>query len=673
MHVPQTPSFRGVSSRLLTLLVTLSALAALAVLAPTAGAFMTWNTPGNAEHERITRLGLACNSGADIDVPTNSDREFFFFEELCLKSLTPWRIDDPRLAWKAERPLRMIAGADGYFGGAGAPDRLAEVLDSSDSAHCDNGDFWFGASSYPMSLGSRTNALMNCLRLYQSYLTLAVERAGRLVDANGRLNAGQADITDDCNVAYDPALNPTATHSRGQAKCDLLIAYGRAMHLVEDFFSHSNWVDANPATASLTNPPGLGNDITNVPDGLRFPRSDAELMTFLQSSEVISGGYPKPWGAVTRIYHDYALTKDEGDGKIDWKAGTVPKGLSGKTGRGAAGVINGQDNFQKAVRAAAYAVRTSWVDFYNQIKATYPGTRGDLVWNAIRTTTPWSGCPEVTGAANRAQSPPTGGTSAQRTVRVQIINRAGVNAVCWELDLAFGEWGSMPADEIAGDGGRSSFITLSNGTDTEGRAKYNLFDLWWNNPLIGSNNYSCKPTQGYACSISGGKGNDSSITVTVTRAGNSAAKSLARQNDKAPAPEPDDAQAPQTVEQLNVKVSKSDYQNLLERVNRMYTCSGTLAERAELRVEDISCARAIKLLSGASRQYTRFCPVGWTMLSDEAFVKSRNPYWQSQRQKIERLVPEGMIICHDDTRGTLEDEQSRSLRYELPHAGDHND
>lgn len=154
----------------------------LAVGTPMAGhAFMTWNSfsKGHGEHERITRLAIACNSA--LQRPAASGLSWA--RDLCLESNS-----SSDGSHQSELVLRMLAGADGYFGGVGAPDRFYEaVISSYDAAHCDNGDAWFPADRwpdnggvYPRDRDQRTGALRNCLQLLQLYVRTAVEQAGRL-------------------------------------------------------------------------------------------------------------------------------------------------------------------------------------------------------------------------------------------------------------------------------------------------------------------------------------------------------------------------------------------------------------------------------------------------------------------------------------------------------------
>ena len=170
--------------RLPLLILTIS----LLMLVPAnAHAFMTWNTPGNAEPERITRMAIACNSALDRAAPAGLDWK----RDLCL----PSSADSNKQPWwfAFERSMRMLAGTDGYFGGVGAPDRFAEaVLSSSDRAHCDNSDAWFPTTqgpfgSYPRTFNQRAAGLRSCLQLLPPMVAAMARDKSRPLSSRGAI------------------------------------------------------------------------------------------------------------------------------------------------------------------------------------------------------------------------------------------------------------------------------------------------------------------------------------------------------------------------------------------------------------------------------------------------------------------------------------------------------
>jgi len=646
--------------RLPLLILTIS----LLMLVPAnAHAFMTWNTPGNAEHERITRMAIACNSALDRAAPAGVD----WNRDLCLSSggdtnKQPW--------WFSfERSMRMLAGSDGYFGGVGAPDRFAEaVLSSSDRAHCDNSDAWFPRSqgpfgSYPRTFDQRAAGLRACLQLLQKYVGVAVDEAGKLVSADGRLDAPQSDLSEDCNVDYDPDLNPGKTHDRGWAKCNALISFGRALHITEDFFSHSNWVDQNPGSLDIKNPQGLKNDPRIVPAALGYPRTNEQIDSFIANTQVITGAYGS--GLSDRVKHDDYLNKDEGKGSIDWTTGQIPFGDKGHSVRSAAGFDGVNDNFQRAAKGAAYAAASMWADYRAGVFARYGADRGAKIWAALRKNTPWTQCGQY-GSARRALSPPNGEQSSTRTIRVRVVNQSSSSLSCDLVKLDFGEWSSLPADSVA-PGATSEFFVLSNGSDVDGQADLGAVIFSFSNPLIGSNSYSCQPRQGYSCATSGGKGNDATITLTITgRAARSAraprrvelavpgrAASL-RGSGAVAARSRDHKSSPPTTEMLNKRISAKNRRELRSEVKRSQACGGAAAA-VNLRVDDASCSDVLQMMIRTSwTDLKRYCPVGWRVLHHPEGIGA----------------PKGATLCHQDSEvdNSNSDLRARAFFYVLPHA-----
>ena len=637
---------------------------ALLVLVPAnAHAFMTWNTPGNAEHERITRMAIACNSALDRPAPAG----LAWNRDLCL----PSGGDSNKAPWwfSFERSMRMLAGSDGYFGGVGAPDRFAEaVLSSSDRAHCDNSDAWFPRSqgpfgSYPRTFDQRAAGLRACLQLLQKYVGVAVDEAGKLVSADGRLDAPQSDLSEDCNVDYDPDLNPGKTHDRGWAKCNALISFGRALHITEDFFSHSNWVDQNPSSLDIKNPQGLRNDPRIVPAALGYPRTNEEIDAFIANTQVITGAYGS--GLSDRVKHDDYLNKDEGKGSIDWTTGQIPFGDKGHSVRSAAGFDGVNDNFQRAAKGAAYAAASMWADYRAGVFARYGADRGAKIWAALRKNTPWTQCGQY-GSARRALSPPNGEQSSTRTIRVRVVNQSSSSLSCDLVKLDFGEWSSLPADSVA-PGATSEFFVLSNGSDVDGQADLGAVIFSFSNPLIGSNSYSCQPRQGYSCATSGGKGNDATITLTITgRAARSAraprrvelavpgrAASL-RGSGAVAARSRDHKSSPPTTEMLNKRISAKNRRELRSEVKRSQACGGAAAA-VNLRVDDASCSDVLQMMIRTSwTDLKRYCPVGWRVLHHPEGIGA----------------PKGATLCHrdSDVDNSNPDLRARAFFYVLPHA-----
>jgi hypothetical protein len=307
--------------RIVLPLVLLAALAAPL----SAASFGTINSLGQrAEHERITRAGLA-RAGFD------------------------------------DRTLDALAGRDGSFGAVGAPDNPLRGLMSDPAAHCDGADH-LAAPGYPRSAATARRQLEACRAFIVRNLDAAVVSAGRLAGPNGAIAAGEASMSPDC------VFNGRS----GRAKCEVLDHLGQALHASQDFYSHSNWVDApRPGAPGLDNPPGLnqrGPAPWLHPDGTApFP---AGLITGCYD------GFPEALHCRGRVRHA-SLNKDTGE--IDVTEPQNPLFGAGTTDRGR---IN--ENFQNAAQAAIADTARLWGWFEAQVTARYGAERGRRILCAIR-------------------------------------------------------------------------------------------------------------------------------------------------------------------------------------------------------------------------------------------------------------------------------------------------
>jgi hypothetical protein len=234
--------------------VAMVAVATPSVLTPRALAFGTIRSLGqNAEHERITRQGLASfGFGADS--------------------------------------LNQLAGRNGTFGAVGAPDNPTRGLMSSKSAHCDGGDF-FPSAGYPQSQATAQSILTSCRGYILNNINAAVNDAAGLVKPD--LSLDSTSIWGGC----------TFNGSKGRAKCNVFEDMGMAFHAAQDFYSHSNWIDTPRPSPTIANPQGLDHSAPAPwlsPAGAAFPAG------------LISGcydGFPEALYCNGRIKHA-VLNKD---------------------------------------------------------------------------------------------------------------------------------------------------------------------------------------------------------------------------------------------------------------------------------------------------------------------------------------------------------------------------
>lgn len=311
--------------------IALLSLLALALIAapPAAHAFGTINSLGqNAEHEKITRLALG-PLGFEPDT------------------------------------LDEIAGKTGTFGAVGAPDNPARGLLTRADAHCDGGDY-LAVQGYPHPANAAQAALFACRDWTLAALETAVRAAAGLLDGNGNVRGSEI-----------PGLIPCVYDGGpGRAKCEVLDAFGLALHAAQDFYAHTNWTDQTAGAISIENPPGLGQsgaaDFINpfAPSG--FP---AGLMSGCFE------GVPEGLFCSGRIRHE-VLNKDKG--RIRVKAGTVGAGNTARA--------TGNDNFGRAVRAAIADSQQKWSYFEARVIASYGPERGNRMICAVKRDDPVRTC-----------------------------------------------------------------------------------------------------------------------------------------------------------------------------------------------------------------------------------------------------------------------------------------
>lgn len=327
-----------------------------------ATAFGTIDSGGqHREHERITRAALACAEGAR----SNGD---------CFE---PKSID-------------QLAGHEKTFGGVGAPDS-DEISDPA--AHCDNADFLSG--SYPRTREQATAQLMDCVAHLRTRLREGVDSAKDLLNEQGQIVGDEVGLDADCTF-FGPVPNP--------AKCDSIEGLGRALHGVQDFYSHSNWADeADPSRPiRVDNPPGMNrpgpSPILNL-RGDRAPTVPAELTT---GCYVLQDRVPGVGECEERITHA-GLNKDKGivdPGTGSTTGPTTPRGMV-------------KQNFAKAVAGATNETRRQWRDFRSELAARYGKGRASLMICALTRDDPVQHC--------QGQQPSSATTNSSKWVVTSVI------------------------------------------------------------------------------------------------------------------------------------------------------------------------------------------------------------------------------------------------------------
>lgn len=321
-----------------------------------AGAFGTIRTFGqNAEHERITRAALACPAGVPSDGTC--------FEPLSIDSL---------------------AGNGLNFGAVGAPDIPPP---EKAAAHCDEGDYldpgiWPKVKRYPRTRSAANKALVACRSFLRSRFNQGLRAAPDMLDAQGRIIPSEVDLGGS-SCTFLGQLS-------GRGKCDVYDGFGRALHGVQDFYSHSNWSDARVSGPTVTdrNPPGLAN------------RTSAPLMDFRRAgntpipARLLTGCFSKHevylspvdfckvgLRRTSRVRHE-DVNKDKGDIDPVTGAATNPRTKRGKVGR----------NFANAVGMAIRDTRRQWSDYRSELIVRYGAQRGNLMICALTRDDPVTSC-----------------------------------------------------------------------------------------------------------------------------------------------------------------------------------------------------------------------------------------------------------------------------------------
>jgi hypothetical protein len=329
------------------------------------------------EHERITRNALACPAGTAASPPYD-----------CFE---PKSID-------------ALAGDGGLNTGAiGAPD-ADEVLDSA--AHCDNADFLDLAAlglqgTYARSREQATSTLFECIDHLRGRIDQGVVAAAEILNGDGLVDRSETDI-DDITCIFVGSV-------QGRAKCNTIEGFGRALHGVQDFFAHSNWVDVADGArpVSVANPPGLNRSATDRPPFLKLTdgslsAGSAEIPRDLATGCFISS-VSDPFGGADecekagRITHE-ALNKDNGAIEVVPLVEVSPAsnvtGVS-RTSRGLVGA-----NFERAVDAAIEESRRQWDDFRDALKLKYGEEKGLRMIRALVMDIPWEGDAEKKSAGH---------------------------------------------------------------------------------------------------------------------------------------------------------------------------------------------------------------------------------------------------------------------------------
>lgn len=311
------------------------------------------------EHEQITRRAFACDGEKSDGI---------CFEKLSLNQL-------------AGTHVGPVTGL-GTNGAVGSPDTLDPIPEGGE-AHCDDADF-LAIPGYPHSRVDANTKLQECADHLRNRFGQGWKTAERLLDSDNQIRKSMVDLSSSCTFSF-PFLQ---VNLLGRAKCNALEGFGRALHGVQDFYSHSNWADHEDTTQPISdiNPPGLG-----FTDNAQFLDLRAENnISSMIPHNLTTGCFttigldktPGILGCKHRVTH-HTLNKDHGIINLDGSFGPIG------TDTPRSGVPG---NFELAVNAAVRDSKNQWDNFRREVRLQYGAERGNLILCALVRDDPVKDC-----------------------------------------------------------------------------------------------------------------------------------------------------------------------------------------------------------------------------------------------------------------------------------------
>ena len=338
----------------------------LALLVPAwAGAYGTVTSKvlgQQSEHERMTRAALSCTSTAPPGPP-----------QPCFEP----------------HSMEQLAGLSAYptigrFGAVGEPDRYVEgdlTLRTATTLTSWTSRIYLVGRMPKRSRAIATADLQVCMTHLARRVTEGLEVARALTTEGNAVNAEAVGTRPTCRFVSDvfDGLFANDHSSVFTAKCDTLGRFGRVLHGVQDFYSHSNWSDTSHGKPGIANPPGLRRRVAAPFLDLRGPMGAIprglttgcfELTQLVHVSRA----------CFRRVRHS-VLNKD--GGFIDPRTGEA---RAARTPRGRMG------NFGQSVALAIKDTRRQWKNFAQRLRGAYGETRGDLMACVLTHDDPAADC-----------------------------------------------------------------------------------------------------------------------------------------------------------------------------------------------------------------------------------------------------------------------------------------
>lgn len=229
----------------------------------------------------------AYSFGTTLGKPTGVAGWYFYKEHAnIVTAALSCAVKDPVPNCFSPKTMLTLAGNGTLFGAVGAADNYSTLGSGSTEWHCSEADYIpptingksTGFQNYPTSLSYAKGVFSRCRNFARNEFLegdpigtggqSAIYGAYGGVTGSARYyfttnNAYDGPITskytsnatlDVCNFNYSAAL-------ASGGKCYVLNALGRGLHVVMDWYAHTNWGDTEDKSKplSIDNPPGLGN------------------------------------------------------------------------------------------------------------------------------------------------------------------------------------------------------------------------------------------------------------------------------------------------------------------------------------------------------------------------------------------------------------------------------
>lgn len=337
------------------------------------------------EHARITQAALSCDSQYDrINLPSP-----------CFQPMT----------------MSNLGGeSPGAFPAVESPDNMGlHFSGGPDWWHCDNADFVPNAA-YPQDRNAATHNLFQCRKWAEAllrdglpksseyyYLCSDTGAIGFRCTGVGSLARLMLNTRNEVYINQPDYFSLTSgcsfNGSSGRIKCEILQQFGYALHVIQDFYSHSNYADHTDLTPyNWRNPMGLLSSSTPV---LWDFKKIYDVTNIPIPNEALSTGCFPDENCYLYEMRTPHLLLNKDKALIDPISGRVsdPRGFRGTI------EYNGTLNETFAVELAIKQTRAAWLDLQAIIIQKEGQDRGRKIICAIASDDPNGECNEGQGSS----------------------------------------------------------------------------------------------------------------------------------------------------------------------------------------------------------------------------------------------------------------------------------